>query len=344
MARQVAEELTVQPEALGSASEAAVNNSTQAVGIATTRLASLRTGRQYAGGVGSGSYGFSAGDASVEKAVWFKPFGNVIDKRSDDGIPGYLSQTGGVVVGWERRVGKSINTGVAAAYAETEVDGAGAGGVRLETDHYQALLYGDYTRRDFYLESNVSVGRNRSETRRTLASVGAGTAEGSFDGWQYNATVKMGWPRAWKDNTFFTPIGGVSWTEVNTGSYTETGATSSGLNLIVTPDDVTTLVGTLGARLHNEYTPAGGGQIVPSFTVGVNYDFAGDEATATAQYTGGGAAFTTSGAEIKPLGVNAGLGLHYDTGGRWIFRANYDLDIKSGQTGHSGSLEWRFKF
>ena len=66
-----------------------MNNTTQAVGITTTRLASLRGGRQYAGG------GFSAGDSLVEKAVWFKPFGNVIDKRSDDGIPGYTSRTGG---------------------------------------------------------------------------------------------------------------------------------------------------------------------------------------------------------------------------------------------------------
>ena len=183
---------------------------------------------------------------------------------------------------------EGINAGAALAYAETEVDGEGAGNVRLETDHYQALLYGDYTRGDFYLEGNVSVGRNRSKTSRTLSSVGAGTAQGSFDGWQYNATVQMGWPRVWRENTYFTPLGGVSWTQVESGSYTETGASSGGLNLTVIPDDVTVLVGTLGARLHNEYTPSGGGQIIPSLEVGVNYDFAGDEATATAQYTGGG--------------------------------------------------------
>ena len=131
---------------------------------------------------------------------------------------------------------------------------------------------------------------------------------------------------------------------MNSASYTETGASSAGLNMTVTPDDVTALVGTLGVKLHTEYTPVGGGQIVPSLKVGVNYDFAGDEATATAQYTGGGAAFTTTGAEVKPLGVNTGLSLLYDSGERWIFQANYDLDIKSGQTGHSGSLEWRFRF
>ena len=278
--------------------------------------------------------------------MWFKPFGNLIDKRNDGGIPGYSSRTGGIVAGWERGVSEEMNTGVALAYAETEVDGDGAGNVQVETDQYQALVYGDYTQEDLYIEGSLSVGRNRNETRRTLASVGAGTARGDFNGWQYNATVQMGWPRVWKDSTYFTPLGGVSWTQVNSASYTETGATSAGLNMRISPDNVTALVGTLGAKLHTEYPSAGGGQITPSLELGVNYDLAGDEATATAQYTGGGggAAFTTTGAEVRPLGVNMGLGLHYDSGEQWILRANYDLDVKSGQTGHSGSFEWRFEF
>ena len=228
MARQVAEELTVQPEALGSASDSAVNNSTQAVGITTARLASLRAGRSYAGGVGTGGYGFSAGDSPVERSVWFKPFGNVIDKRSDNGIPGYSSRTGGVVAGWEREVGEAMNAGMALGYAETEVGGEGAGNVRLETTHYQALLYGDYSREDFYLEGNVSVGRNRTETRRTLSSVGGGTAQGDFNGWQYNATVQMGWPRIWKKNTYFTPLGGVSWTPSEFGELHRDGGQQCG--------------------------------------------------------------------------------------------------------------------
>ena len=75
-ARQVAEELTVQPEALEATGAVSAEIGSSVTGVTLQRLGSLRTGRQYAGRSGTGGYGFSAGDSlgggvvGVVQTVW----------------------------------------------------------------------------------------------------------------------------------------------------------------------------------------------------------------------------------------------------------------------------------
>ena len=69
----------------------------------------------------------------------------------------------------------------------------------------------------------------------------------------------------------------------------------------------------------------------------------GDEAVATGTFTGGGAAFTSTGAEVEQLSGNVGFGLTYETD-MWSAGANYDLDAKSDYSSHSAKLELRVKF
>jgi len=70
----------------------------------------------------------------------------------------------------------------------------------------------------------------------------------------------------------------------------------------------------------------------------------GDEAIATSTFTGGGAAFTTTGAEVEEFGGNLGLGVTIDTAEQLSLAVNYDANLKDGFIGHAASLEARFKF
>jgi hypothetical protein len=123
-------------------------------------------------------------------------------------------------------------------------------------------------------------------------------------------------------------------------NYTETGG--GGFNQIVNPEDVDVIVGSVGVKIHTK-VKSGNGFVVPELRGGLNYDFAGDEAAASATYTGGGAAFTVTGAEVAQFGGSAGLGLTY-IHGAFSVAANYDAEIKEDFVSHSGTFEARFNF
>jgi hypothetical protein len=98
----------------------------------------------------------------------------------------------------------------------------------------------------------------------------------------------------------------------------------------------------LGAKFHTSIKE-GNGTLTPSVRGGISYDFSGEEAVATSKFTGGGASFKTTGADVEQFGSNLGVGITYDDG-RYSIGANYDAELKSGFVGHSGSLETRVKF
>ncbi|WP_135081912.1 autotransporter outer membrane beta-barrel domain-containing protein [Terasakiella sp. SH-1] len=337
-ATKAAEQVSVQADTLGAASTAAIGAGAQVVGVASNRLASLRSGAQFAG---VQQTGFASGDAGMAKAAWVKPFGNWITQDEKSGVKGYDADTFGIAGGLDAEVADGIRLGGSFAYSKTDVDGKGTGNAKTDIKSYQFTVYGDYTTDKYYVEGMVGYARNNNDTSRQLTFGGLNrTAEGDYDSNQYMVSVGGGMPINLKGNAFITPMGSLSYTHVSSDSYTETGA--GNLNLNVNPDDVDAFVASLGAKVHTK-VKQGKGHLIPSATLGLSYDFSGDEATATGSYTGGGAAFTVEGAEVEQLAGNAGLGVTYDDGA-WSVGANYDAEFKSDYTGHSATLEARFKF
>jgi outer membrane autotransporter protein len=337
-AKKAAEQIGIQADTLGAGTTAMISTGSQALGAASTRLASNRSGAQYAS---AGQTGFAAGDGSADSSFWFKPFGNLVSQDSKGGVSGYDADTYGLAVGADTAVSDDVTVGAFVAYSSTDVDGDGAGNSNVDINSYQVSLYADYTQADYYVEGMVGYARNDSDTTRSINFGGLSrTAVGTYDSDQYMARVNAGMPINVEGNTFITPMAGLAYTHVSADSYTETGA--GNLNLNVASDDVNSLVASLGAKLHTNIRH-NNGMLVPSAKLGVTYDVAGDEAEATGTYTGGGAAFNVKGAEVEELGGNAGLGLAYD-GGAWSLRTNYDAEFKSDYMGHSGTVEVRFNF
>lgn len=338
-AKQAAEEIAVQADTLGAGASVALGTGAQVVGVAQSRLASVRTGGQYASAAG---VGFNTGDEALTNAAWIKPFGNVSNQDDAGGVSGYGSDTLGVAVGVDTLVDEDYRVGASFAYSGTDVDGDGAGNSQLDIKSYQVTLYGDYTAKDYYVEGMAGYAMNKTDTTRTVAFGGLNrTAAGEYDSNQYMVSVGGGMPMNIGNGTFFTPTAGLAYTHVSSDSYTETGA--GNLNLTVNPDDVDALLLSIGGKLATTIK-SGTNVFIPEFRAGISYDLAGDEATATGTYTGGGAAFTTTGTENEELAGNLGLGVTADAGQGVTVAVNYDADIKDGFLGHSASLEARFKF
>ena len=341
-AKKAAEQLNIQADMLDAGATAAVGTGTQVMSVASSRLATLRTGVQYAGTDRGGfQSGFASGDEALSKATWLKPFGSWVRQDAKGDVAGYDADTGGIALGIDAEVTDGVRLGTSFAYSTTNVTGKGEGKSKTDVKSYQWTVYADHTADDFYVEGMLGYAVNSSKSSRRLTFGGLNrTAKGDYDSTQYMAGVSGGMPMQIKTDVFVTPTAGLSYTRVSSDSYTETGA--GNLNLKVNPDGVDVLIASLGAKAHT-HIKQGDGIFVPSARVGLSYDFMADQATATGTYTGGGAAFKVKGMKAEKLAGNFGLGLAYDDGA-WSVGANYDAEVKSGYTGHSASLEARVKF
>jgi uncharacterized protein with beta-barrel porin domain len=337
-----AETVTIQSDTLGGGASASMSTGGAVNGVASTRMAMMRSGAQYAG---AKETGFNTGGHGMHNAAWMKPFGNWIDqdKVTEAGadIAGFEAETVGISGGIDTEVSDNVRVGTSLSYSTTGVDGEGSGKSTVDVDSYQVTVYGDYTTDQYYVEGSLGYAKNDNEMSRTI-TIGTlvRTAKGENESDQYMANIRAGMPIHLDNSTFITPMAGISYTTVESDSYTETGA--GGLNLNVAPEDISALVVNAGVKVHTKIKQ-GNGYLIPTLHAGVSYDTTGDEAAATSSFTGGGAAFKSTGAEVEQLGANAGIGLTYDDGA-WSVGAAYDLSVKDGYEGHSGSVEARWKF
>ena len=156
------------------------------------------------------------------------------------------------------------------------------------------------------------------------------------------ARIGAGMPIEMASNSFLTPHVGFQYTRVDSESFTETGA--GAMNLTVNTEDLDVALGIVGARFHFN-APTETGTVTPEIRASLLYDFAGDEAQSSSTFTGGGAAFTTTGIDVAELGGSFGAGLSYTTdNGRITFGADYDAEFKADFVGHSGRVEFKLHF
>ena len=343
-ARQAANQVALQTDALAALGEISVGTSAQLVAVTSARLASLRAGEQYAGLSVRKNQGFASGDLPSGESLWLKPFAGLVNQSPrNNGREGYDAQRWGLAGGLETPINKEMNVGLTVAYAKSDVDGGGAGSVRVDTDSYQAMVYGGMTREHYYIEWNAGYTRNQHDMERSLSFGGlTNRAQASFNSNQFNLGIEAGRPMSWEsDGAYWTPTVGLSVTHVIPESYTETGAGE--LNQSVSLETVTALVGTVGMKFHRPRLTEGGGLLVPFVEAQLKADFLGDELSATGQFAGGGAPFRAYGTKVEPLGVSFGLGVNYDRD-QWSFRTSYDMDWRPGRVGVGVSLEAMMKF
>jgi len=340
-AKNAAEQIAPQADTIGAGSTATVGSGSQVNAANSGRLASVRTGTQYASSVNG--LGFAAGEGSeMNKAFWIKPFASIIRQDTHKGVSGFDADTRGLSGGIDGMANENVRLGVSLAYSDTDIEGKGTGKSQVDIKSYQMNVYGDYTADKFYIEGMAGYSFNDLDSSRTIAFGGINrTASATYDANQLMVSFGVGAPiKAGSDGAYFTPTVGLAYTNVSTDAFTETGA--GGLNLNSSPDDVSVLNGTLGAKFHTSIA-AGAGTFQPMMRLGLAYDFIGDDATTTAQYSGGGAAFKANGAETEQFSGNGGLGVAY-LGDNYNIGANYDVDVKSDFIGHSASVNVKVGF
>jgi outer membrane autotransporter protein len=341
-ATQAAEQMEGSVANLSASGSAAVSaTGSQVIAVGSSRLASLRSGPQFASTQASG---FAGGASANKFGVWMKPFVNFSEQDTRKGVAGYETDTYGIAIGGDVKVGDARRTtiGGSFSYAGTGVDSKGAGRADTDIDSYQGTLYADYTAKNWYVEGLIGYARNEINTRRGI-DVTNQFADAEYGSNQFMINIGTGMPIEVATNHFFTPNASFQYTLVENETYTETGA--GNLSLRVDQDEVNVAMGVFGVKYHT-HSQMKSGSLTPEIRTALTYDFAGDDGTSTSTMNGGGPSFTPVGIDVVEFGYTAGLGLSYapTTDQGLTLSANYDWNQKTDFVAHSANFALRYEF
>lgn len=330
---------TLLPDVSGAATSSIVSVGSSTGNILNTRVASLRAGESYGSGMAAGNWAEGG-------HFWGQVFGSQADQGRRQGIAGYDADTYGTVIGVDNEFWDNIRTGIAFAYANTDVSGQDANRTQTDINSYQLSLYADYDLADrYYLTGQVSyMYSDIDSTRYNVAQIAGNNAHADYSSNQYSLRTEVG--RAYNvEGTRFslTPAGTFNYTFVDVEDYSERGA--GGLSLRnVDNEDLHILE--FGGKLKAEakFSDSAGGTIAPNLHAGYSYDVIGDSVATSARLAGGGTAFKTEGFEPSKHTVSGGAGITWQAASDFELNLNYDYEHKSDYEAHSGYVRAGFKF
>jgi len=326
--QNVLESLTPSIDGAGIAS---VNFAVDAGNQISNRLASVR----------STGYGVATGDAMASNFMWAQGFGSTVEQDDKNGQRGYDASSAGASIGMDTdTLVDGATTGLAFTYGKSSVDSNASGGASTDIDTYGLTAYGSRMMDNgVFVNGQLGFGYNQYEMERTVA--GVGRTSGDTNGWQTTAKVEAGRDYDMGGLTL-TPLASLQYTYLDMDSYTETGA--GGASLRVNPESMSTVDAGAGAEMSYAMPLSDGGTLKPTVRAKYIYRMGDRGMGTTSQFVGGGTAFNTSGVESDRSSVNLGAGLLLTTVGGTDLSLNYDADIRSSLTGHTGQLKARWAF
>lgn len=302
---------------------------TQATGgQISNRLASLRTG-------------VATGDALASNNMWVEGFGSTANQDTNNGQKGYDATGAGMTFGLDSdNIVDGANIGAAFTYGMGNVESDSANNAETDINSYIGTLYGSRVfDSGMFVNAQFGLGMNNYEMTRTVS--GAGTATGETDGWQTSVKGEIGRDFA-AGNFTLTPSVGAQFTYLDVDGYTETGAGAA--SLVVNPDAMATVDFSANARAAYTIALANGGTLQPNLRAGVSTRAGDTNMDATSRFTSAATTFATPSVEADRTGFNLGAGLLLGSAGGVDLSADYDADMRSSYTGHTGKLKLRVAF
>jgi autotransporter-associated beta strand protein len=288
--------------------------------------------------------GVSAGNNARPNSLWAKAYGTYLDQGTRDGIAGYNAWNSGTAVGYDRLLDDNLTLGISGGYAYGQVNSdANSGSTSIQSA--QTTVYAGYqgTNVPYFIDGAGSFAYNWYDGSRNIDSGGplAATAKADYQGQQYGAYLDGGYNFSLVHNLTLAPIASIQWDHLAIGSYTEKDA--GPLDLNVGRQSYNMVESGLGARLSTQ-VKYGWGNFTPEVHAKWLYDFINDDMVVTSSFTGGGGAFTTTGASLAKNGANVGGKLTFDFKDDISVIAGFDTEMRDQFFGVSGTATVRYKF
>lgn len=216
-----------------------------------------------------------------------------------------------------------LTLGLYAGYQYTWADGGNVGTTRVNSALFGG--YASYSKGGFYADAILGGGYNDFQVRRSIQfSTIDRTARGEPDGGQLNTSLNLGYD--WQVGKFtLGPVGGLQYTYVGIGGFTETGADS--LNLRVESQSINSLRSTLGGRVAYTWTVTETVLVVPELRVLWQHEYLNNSRNMSSALDGGmGPTFGYETSSPARDSVFAGAGVSAQFGNRWSGFMYYNID------------------
>jgi len=271
----------------------------------------------------------------TQRKMWLKPLVSKIDQGSIGSSAGYKADTAGFVMGAEGSIDSSNRVGVALAYYSSDADGIVSTQThRAKTTGYQLVTYGTSAYGETHLNWQFDVGTGNTKGRRI---VGANVASSDYDNQTAHIGVGLSQAITISNDVTLTPLVNLDYTNLQDGSYTETG---SGVLLSVGSRTTEQLVLSTGAKWMQALNP----QLSFNAQGTVGYDLINETSGLTASIVGAPGSFFQTGIKTSAWVARMGLGWVYTPTETTSWSFNYDLGKRESYTDQTISLVFKWSF
>ena len=304
---QIAEDLAPSTAPVVSSVSEGVNNAIS--GVANARMAANR----------------AAGDVFTGGSAWAQVIYNSADQDATKRTAKLESDTYGVTVGVDGKIGDNLTIG--AGFGVTKTD-AESGTRDIDVDSYALFGYTEYNADNgWFVNGMVNAIRGRYEENKTPAGVKL-TAK-------YQTTVLgAGVATGYHFENGISPEVGLRYLRTHQGSYND------GAQKIHT-DGTNLLTASIGAKYEKAFEQ-GDWVLKPSARVAATYDVVSDDTESAIRVIGGGQYHVIS-AHQKRAAYEAGLGLEASNGD-WDFSVAYNGEFRSHFKSHTGMIKAKYNF
>lgn len=327
----------------GAAVNSSTASTTEVLNMAAGRVDGLRVAQA------GGQSGIATGERGSDIALWGQAFGGKSNQAQRDNISGYYANYKGLLIGADTQTGDRWRVGGLVSYANTSLANTGDNtGSSASADSYGVTGYAGYTADRYFLDFSAGVVSHSYHTVRNVNFSGfSGSALGKFNGLQYVASVRGGYPIKlddWLSDTTLTPLLGLSYSNLRQNGYSETGGNGAALSVGAASNS--SLKSELGAKLERRFATSYG-EMIPSLQLGWRHEYRSNAQQLTASYVNdgnGATSFVSQGASpIRDTGVLA-LGLTLMRSERVSIAARYTLEGASGFTSQTADVRLRYQF
>jgi uncharacterized protein with beta-barrel porin domain len=277
--------------------------------------------------------------------LWAKGYGNLGDREGNDLSSKYDYRGGGIVIGFDRKIGERFLIGVSTGYSHTRVDMKELS-ENGTLSSYQGSVYGAYNAGALYVHGLVAYGYNRYDTARNISfGYGSGnisrTANATYAGNSLSGYVETGY-RLPIDSVSLIPMASLQAGSLWRSSFTE--ADAGALNLGVENEYATSLIGSLGFKLQKEFKMQNS-TITPALRVRWLHEFANNQYSMNAVFASDPVStFNITGEGAKRDSGVVGFGLAWEIGRNLGLAMTYDVNISGDHTDHSGMIGLRYRW
>lgn len=286
--------------------------------------------------------GFSSGDESQNRAVWVQGFGSSIKQNNmGNSEDGYKADSHGISLGTEREfVNSNSHIGFSGSYANSKSTSI-VGQKDIESDSYQANLYGGTTFGKLFVDGVAGFSWNEYSSARGIPSVGT-SAQAEYSGQTYIGRLKTGWRQPLVKGFTITPVIMGTYAQNEISQYDEKGAGS--LNLHVNHNSNSFIEARVGTVLEYVKVTSKDYSINPQIRISYGRDFFHQKQDSNNNFAGQTTSFQTEAPNIYQASWKFGGGINVININSITMSLDYNRETKHRYRSNNLSARIKYNF